>query len=1009
MSFVITSDDIKKGNVSLVCDENAVSGVKKIAMALINDFEAVFGAKPALLQVKKAVKREQLPDKPIIIGTIGNSELLDRLKDDKLSELETVRGKSEVYAIREINGMLVIAGSDKRGTIYGMFELSEMLGVSPFINWLDIKPVKLDKYVIKTDYKKISKKPSVRFRGFFINDEWPAFGNFCKKRFGGFNRKAYEQVFELLLRLKGNYLWPAMWSAIFPDDGPGLESAILADELGVVMGASHHEPCLRQGEEYKYLRGKDSPYGDAWNFITNRDGITRFWEDGLKRSGKFENVITVGMRGEADTAIMGKEATLEDNINLLRDVLKTQNALIKKYVNEDLDSVPRMLALYKEVEPYFYGDDKTPGLMGDPELDGVTLMLCDDNYGNLRTLPTEEMQNHKGGYGMYYHFDYHGLPVSFEWFNTSYLPKVWEQMTTAYDFGVRDLWIVNVGDIFSNEFPLSYFLNMAYDFDKWGTSNVNSAEEYTECFIDKNFKGKFSKAEMKNAVKLLEGYTKITNCRRTEAMNDKIYAPMLFNECSEKLETIKELMGKCEVQRKKLIKDGKRETEFAYYELIYLPLTANLNVQKMWLLTTLNHYYASIGSTYAMTLADEIDACIAKDRELVSELHRIKNGKWYGMGLSEHIGFKYWCEEECEYPIVHRMEPANKKRLIVTVPGTNQHTEGGVWTGRIMTVGAFLNPNCSVCNNAIQLSTASAKSVDYTIESNSEYVTFSISKLKSVSFAEGKAAPYKTETVQISIDRDRIEKNGGSLTGDSAPMITVKSEDKLIKIRVPVICRENRECADINTFKWCAEDDVNLGNTVTGMPSYTRVLPEGTRLGKFIAIDAENYSCKDDGKFEGFKVIPNYGRTVSGIKAYPQNINFFKEGSMPSITYKIDLPKAGKYTLELHTNPSNPCVNGKNGQDAWISYGLTVNGGELQIKKTIEDGFAVGDGNMIWQSGVLDNVRRTYAEVELTEGINTLTIHAISPNFVLTKLLIYQDGTEINQSYLGPGETYRVR
>ena len=192
-----------------------------------------------------------------------------------------------------------------------------------------------------------------------------------------------------------------MWAEIFPDDGPGLANAELADELGVVMGMSHHEPCLRQGEEYKHLRGPKSIYGDAWNFLKNEKGITRFWEDGLKRSSKFENVITVGMRGEADTAIMGKDATLKDNIDLLRKVLKTQNKLIRKYVNKDLDKVPRMLALYKEVEPYFYGDEKTPGLMGDPELDGVTLMLCDDNFGNLRTVPTPEMRSHKGGYGMY--------------------------------------------------------------------------------------------------------------------------------------------------------------------------------------------------------------------------------------------------------------------------------------------------------------------------------------------------------------------------------------------------------------------------------------------------------------------------------------------------------------------------------------------------------------------------------------------------------------------------------
>lgn len=287
--------------------------------------------------------------------------------------------------------------------------------------------------------------------------------------------------------MKGNYLWPAMWTGRFAVDGPGLLSADLADELGVVMGMSHHEPCLRHGEEYKYLRGKDSIYGDAWDFRSNREGITRFWEDGLKRNGMYENVITVGMRGEFDSTILGENATLQDNIDLLRDVLVCQNQLIKKYVNEDLDKVPRMLALYKEVEPFFYGDENSVGLIGSEELEGVTLMLCDDNHGNLRTLPDDSMRNHKGGYGMYYHFDYHGSPVSYEWVNSSSLHKTWEQMTNAYEFGIRDLWIVNVGDIFSTEFPLSFFMSMAYDYDKWGISNINSAADYTKYFVNTNF------------------------------------------------------------------------------------------------------------------------------------------------------------------------------------------------------------------------------------------------------------------------------------------------------------------------------------------------------------------------------------------------------------------------------------------------------------------------------------------------------------------------------------------
>ena len=303
-------------------EQSAFPGVIRVTEKVAHDVELVSGKKPQILVEKEIPETLESSgeDWTIIAATKGKSSFLKKLEEAGSAELKELEQKRECYAWifpeiknRTKSNLLVIAGSDKRGTIYGLFHLSEMLGVSPFVDWCGLMPPKQEKIELREDMACISKEPSVRYRGFFINDEWPAFGNWCNHNFGGFNAKAYDHVFELLLRLKGNYLWPAMWSARFADDGPGLLNAELADEYGIIMGMSHHEPCLRQGEEYKYLRGKNSVYGDAWNFRTNREGITKFWEDGLKRSGKFENVITVGMRGEADTAIMGKNATLEDN------------------------------------------------------------------------------------------------------------------------------------------------------------------------------------------------------------------------------------------------------------------------------------------------------------------------------------------------------------------------------------------------------------------------------------------------------------------------------------------------------------------------------------------------------------------------------------------------------------------------------------------------------------------------------------------------------------------------
>ena len=990
MDFRITAGAIRKGSVAFVSGAGEWSGVNKIAGRVSDDMKAVFGAQPKVYEAAEITDAVTLP---VLYGTIGKSKLIDGLEKAGVIDLSDVKGNREVFTIAVLKDVpkkavnkgqgsfktaVVIAGSEKRGTVYGLFHLSEMLGVSPFIDWLSMLPAKLSEFELPEGFRYTSKEPSVRFRGFFINDEWPAFGNFCTKNYGGFNAKVYAHVFELLLRLKGNYLWPAMWSAIFPNDGPGLENAILADELGVVMGASHHEPCCRQGEEYRYVRGKDSVYGDAWNFNTNEKGITRFWEDGLKRSGKFENVITVGMRGEADTAILGREATLADNIDLLRRVLKTQNGLIKKHVNKDLDQVPRMLALYKEVEPYFYGDETTPGLMGDPELEGVTLMLCDDNYGNLRTLPTKEMLPHKGGYGMYYHFDYHGYPVSYEWYNTSFLPKVWEQMTTAYDNGIRELWIVNVGDIFSTEFPLAYFLDLAYDYERYGTSDLRSAEKYTKAFPKKHFAGILDDAACAKLSKLLRGYTKINAARRTEAMNDEQYAPFAFGETEKLLAECDKLMNEAEALRASL----PEEAQFGYYELVYLPLTANLNVQKMWLLTSLNHAYANIRSTYALKLAKDIDACFKKDRALTEELHTIHNGKWYGMGMSEHLGFQYWCEEECRYPVTHTFEPAAKDRMIVTIPGTDQHTEGTSWTARILTLGAFLDPRANT--GTITLSTASAKPIKFTAECDSDAIT--------LSKTSGTIQPESLFALKVTVDRSKIKES-------KVFEIKIHGAAGHARVRVPVIV-PGAPCSD-DTFVWCAENWIDMNATVHAMPNLSVVFGEGAVLNRYIAIEAEHFAKKNDTKAGSFEVLPDYGRTLSAVKAFPQNVSFTAKDA-PSVTYSFTVPSEGKYCVRLMTSPGNPPTRVPE-----LFFGIVANDGRMKKVNAIPDGFRVGDGNDLWAQGVLCNSRVVNVTLDLKAGVNTVSIYALSPNFVLERLVIFREGEEPKRSYLGPNESFR--
>ena len=982
MDYVLNRNNVKESKVSFLYEEEALSGVKRIADKVRKDISLVFDELPEAVSVKgesglnTLEEQGKLCEYPVIFGTIGNSPILDELEDRKLISFDDIRGKREVYLftvvpepVGKVRASLVIAGSDKRGTIYGLFHLSELMNVSPLVDWCDVMPCKKDELVISEKDTTVSKEPSVRYRGFFINDEWPAFGNWTMHNFGGFNADMYEHVFELLLRLKGNYMWPAMWTSVFPEDGPGLKNAELANELGVVMGMSHHEPCLRQGEEYKHLRGPESIYGDAWNFRTNREGIIRFWEDGLKRGGHLENVITVGMRGEFDSTLMGKDATLKDNIDLLRDVLKTQNLLIRENVNEDIDAVPRMLALYKEVEPFFYGDDETEGLMDDPELEGVTLMLCDDNFGNLRTLPTEHMRKHRGGYGMYYHFDYHGAPVSYEWVNSTYLPKVWEQMTTAYEAGIRDLWIVNVGDVFTNEYPLSYFLELAYDYDKWGIKNINSADEFNSAFVERQFGDGMSEPDKQVMAHLLKGYTRIINNRRPEAMNDKVYHAVNYGELEELSFKINELMQTAD----KVSAHCNENNSFTFFQLIGYPLVATLNLMRMWLAVTENHYLAGIGAGFASKMADEARNRLKLDRAFSDKLHELKDGKWYGMGMSEHIGFTNWNEEECRFPLLYEFEPANKSRFIVTIAGSDQHTEGGVWSGRRLRMDDFLDPSCDSAR--ISLYAAGKEDADYEIICDAPWLEFGAGK-------RGVCHAGMYEHIYVKLDRT-------SLNGETQTVIRIHGEYGDADIDVSVNAESHSE-----------------------LPSNTYIWLSGKRDG-YISIEAEHCASMNATQSGSFIKLPDYGRTLSAMKAVPVTAYFKPGKDAPSIDYRIWTDKEDEYEVYLYIAPSNPA-----GMDNKILYGISAASGdkagnetwdeEIEVINAIPEGFKVTDGNEYWKYGALNNIRITGCRVLLAKGMNTLRIFAATPGFVPEKIVITEVDAKLPESYLGPKETYRV-
>ncbi len=987
-------------DTKLFVEKGGLLGVKRVAGKLAEDLKDVFGSTVAPIETDAAeLLNSNGSEVRIIAATLGNSELLSQLISEGKFDENAIKGKWEVYSFGFLPGdenTLLIAGSDKRGTIYGLFHVSELMGVSPWKWFADVTPQKKESIEITAKDLFVSKVPSVKYRGFFINDEWPAFGNWTFEHFGGFTAEMYDHVFELLLRLKGNYLWPAMWTSNFSLDGPGLANAELADEYGVVMSNSHHEPCLRHSEEWDLVKGEDTPYGNAWNFDKNKEGLTNYWRGGLERNGKFENIITMGMRGERDSEVLGATATLKDNIDYIKEVVTTQNQLIKETISEDLDSVPRMIAIYKEVEKYFHGDENAEGLKHWDGLDGITCMLCEDNFGNLRTLPEEWHRDRKGGWGMYYHFDYHGDPISYEWINSTHIARTCEQMSQAYDYGIREIWIVNVGDLKPQEFPLSYFLDLAYDIDKWGIDNPNAASEYTKHFIDVNFPT-FDPGQKAATYTLLEGYTRLNYIRKPEALNPDVYDATAYDEAFAVLAKADSLKARLVRLWPSLSESPLRD---AFYQLIYYPVMAAANLISMQILAGKNHYLAGIGAVKANECAEAIRKCIDRDRELVREYHELNGGKWNGMMLSEHIGFTHWNDEECAYPVIMLTEPANRPRMIVTAGHGKKASQGGDWTRQKLIIDELLDPN--VNETFITIFNGSDKELKLSVNGVSEgsYKLEGVTPdwllvgILGTGLGFERLQPDELRLI-LNLDREKLKASGDAKDGIACTTITISTEHTHVDVEVWA-----GTCDDKQTVPMLNKEQLAKMSRLSKKDSVVE-----NELGLTLeASDAKNLS----GSEGEYRIIEEIGKYGSGLKAFPTTKYFDPEKGAPCAEYEFkisdvsyeDMTEGGKapeVNVTLLTAPSNPVVKGNP-----MQVGVSVNDTAIKRIATVTDGYEGGERTCPqWAKGVLDQEHRVSFNVPVKAGTNTLRIYAIDPGVMIERILIRQAGTEWRYGYLG--------
>ena len=557
----------------------------------------------------------------ILIGTIGKNKDIDKLK------LADLKGKREKYIITTVDNQLIIAGSDRRGTIYGIYELSQQLGVSPWYYWADVPIKKHEKAYIKKGVF-TDGEPAVEFRGIFLNDEAPCLTSWVKNTFGTDygDHRFYEKVFELILRLKGNMMWPAMWGWAFYADDP--ENGKLADRMGIMMGTSHHEPMARNHQEYARHRQE---WG-AWNYQTNQEKLDQFFREGIERMKGTEDIVTIGMRGDGDEAMSDKADT-----KLMERIVSNQRKIIKEVTGKAPEKTTQVWALYKEVQDYYDAGFRVP--------DDVIMLVCDDNWGNIRRVPIDAKERaHKGGWGIYYHVDYVGAPRNTKWLNVTQTQQMFEQLSLAYDHGIQRMWILNVGDLKPMEYPIQLFMDMAWN-----------PKEYTQLNITKHTTKFFRRTlGCKVAKEAADIYNQ--NCQYMARVTPEMLDARTYNVETGEWKQVADEYQRLETRALRLFAEIPQEKHDVYRQLILFPVQAMANLYDMYYAQAMNLYLAERHSPDANKWAQQVADCFKRDSLLCAYYNKeMSQGKWDGMMTQKHIGYRSWNDN-----FRHDMLPATK-------------------------------------------------------------------------------------------------------------------------------------------------------------------------------------------------------------------------------------------------------------------------------------------------------------------------------------------------------------
>lgn len=897
-------------------------GVIRVAKHLQADINRVTGVSPGLIIDSMSTSREI-----VLIGTLGKNSLLEQLLRDKKIDVRSIKGKWESYMIQvvedpfpNIDRALVLAGSDKRGTIYAMFDLSENIGVSPWYWWADVPAVHHSTLYVKSGPFH-SGEPKVKYRGIFINDEAPALSGWVYENFGGFNHKFYQHVFELILRMKGNFLWPAMWGRAFYDDDP--ENPELANEYGIVIGTSHHEPMMRAHDEWRR-------YGSgAWNYENNEVKLKEFWAEGIKRMNDYESIVTLAMRGDGDMP-MSQEA----NIALLEKIVKDQREILNNITGKPVENIPQVWALYKEVQEYYDKGMRVP--------EDVTLLLCDDNWGNIRKLPKVNDKPRSGGYGIYYHYDYVGGPRNYKWLNTNQISRVWEQMHLAYNYGVNQIWIVNVGDIKPMEYPIEFFLDYAWDPDKWPAERL---PEYSRLWAERKFGEKYAQ----EIAEIVTAYTRFNSRRKPELLSPDTYSLTNFREA----ETVVSEYNKLTKKAKKIQNDLPPGYADAFYQLVLHPVEACSNLNDLYVTVARNRQYAVQGRASTDELAERARNLFETDAQITKYYNTVMaNGKWNHMMDQTHIGYTYWQEpKKNSMPKVTEIEMKDAPEMGVSIEGSTKW-----WP---FETGKATLPEFDPFNRQshyIEIFNRGKTSFNYSISTDKSWIL--------IDNPDGNIIDEKR--LEISIDWSKAPK------GKHCAPISIQALDtSKVEVQVCINNPDNSENKRIIGF---------------------------VESNHYISIEAEHFTHVVEKSPVKWQIIPQLGRTLSGITPFPVTSPAqLPGGKSPRLEYSVYLYSEGDVTVNAFLSPT---INFHN--DQGLRYGVSFDDESPQIINMHAD-FSFQD----WEESVRNNIIIKSSVHSLNKpGKHVLKFWMVDPGIVLQKLVV--ETGDIPSSYLGPPESYFI-